>query len=67
MCVCVCACVCVHLGVCVCACMCVCVCVSPEEEKYQLKDEAGEREVGCNLQESLQRAKTSPIFQVSHL
>ena len=40
-------------------------CVFPEEEKYQLKDEAGEREVGCNLQESLRRAKTSPIFQVN--
>ena len=65
MCVCVCMCVCAF-G-CVCVCVYVCVCVSPEEEKYQLKDEAGEREVGCNLQESLQRAKTSPIFQVSHL
>ncbi|KAL8572757.1 hypothetical protein ACOMHN_030339 [Nucella lapillus] len=34
-----------------------------EEEKYQLRDEAGEREVGCNIQESLRKAKTSPIFQ----
>lgn len=34
-----------------------------EEEKYFLNDELGEREVGCNLQESLRKAKSSPIFR----
>ena len=35
-----------------------------EEEKYFLKDENGEKEVGCDLQESLRRARSSPIFKV---
>lgn len=38
-----------------------------EEEKYHLKDEIGEQEIGCSLVESLHRAQTSKLFQVHFL